>query len=337
MPVSVPLGVAVIGCGGIGTRRAATAAENDNTRLVAVADVAADRAQSVAARFNCAWSTSWEKVVGRDDVHLVIVSTSNNFHAPVSIAAMERGKHVLCEKPLARNPDEARQMVEAAQRNSVKLKTGFNHRFHHQVQKARQLYEAGAIGDILFIRARTGHGGGEAFAQSWFAHKELSGGGTFLDNGVHLLDLARWFMGEFAQATGFVSTNLWPIAPCEDNGFGLFRTADNRVASLHSSWTQWRGYLSMELWGTKGFIAIDYDPPRTVLVQRERGPNGESIEQSFSFAGVRDRSWERELEEMIRALQEDREPLANGYDGLRAVEMAYAVYRSSETGTVVPL
>jgi predicted dehydrogenase len=337
MPLSLPLGVAVVGCGGIGTRRAATAAENERTRLVAVADVAAERAQGVAARFNCAWSTNWEEVVGRDDVQLVIVSTSNDAHAPVSIAAMERGKHVLCEKPLARNPEEARQMVETARRYNVKLKTGFNHRFHHQVQKARELYEAGAIGELIFIRARTGHGGGEAFAQSWFAKKERSGGGTFLDNGVHLLDLARWFMGEFVQASGFVSTNLWLIAPCEDNGFGLFRTADNRVASLHSSWTQWRGYLYMELWGTKGFLIIDYEPPRTVLVQRERGPSGESVEQVFSFAGVRDRSWERDLEEMVRAILEDREPLASGYDGLRAVEMAYAVYRSSETGMAVAL
>src|SRR5437867_1811911 len=89
----------------------------------------------------------------------------------------------------------------AARRHNVKLKTGFNHRYSHQTWKAHELLNEGAIGDILFIRGRTGHGNAEGLSKRWFGNFELSGGGTFLDNGVHLLDMARWFMGDFVEAT----------------------------------------------------------------------------------------------------------------------------------------
>lgn len=323
--------VAVIGCGGVGTRRGSAIRAVPDLELVIGVDVDAERARAFGERFGVEWATEWEPVVARGDIDLVVVSTANHMHAPISIAAMDRGKHVVCEKPLARNPEECEAMVRAAERNGVRLKTGFNHRYSHQTWKAYELYREGAIGPLIFARGRTGHGNAEGLAQRWFGNFDLSGGGTFLDNGVHLLDLARWFFGEFVEAFGFTHTHLPALGRCEDNGFGIYRTADGRVCQIQSSWTQWRGYLLLELYGETGALIINYDDQTCTHLRRGGGAT------IYQFAGVPDRSWERELEEMVAAVREGREPLANGFDGWQAVRMAYAVYEAHHTGQVVRL
>jgi predicted dehydrogenase len=323
--------VAVIGCGGIGKRRGTAAKNVEGFSVVVGADVLEESARAFGETYDCDWTTDWEAAVTRPDVDLVVVATANNVHAPISIRAMEAGKHVICEKPLARNPEECRGMVETASRMGVKLKTGFNHRFSHQTWKAHELFRDGAIGDLIFVRGRTGHGQGEALSKRWFGNFDLSGGGTFLDNGVHLLDLSRWFMGDFVEATGYVHTHLPALGQCEDNGFGIYKSADGRICQLQSSWTQWKGYLFLELFGEKGSLAINYDDATCTLVRR----GAEAT--VWQYAGIPDRSWDREYEEMAAAVREDREPLANGYDGWQAVRMAYAVYESSRTGRAVAL
>ena len=323
--------VAILGCGGIGQRRATAIGNLEGVSLVAGADVVEASARSFGEKFGCEWTTDWQAAATRPDVDLVIVATANNVHAEASIRAMDAGKHVICEKPLARNPAECDEMVAAAKRNGVKLKTGFNHRYSHQTWKAHELFRDGAIGDLIMLRGRTGHGQGEALSKRWFGNFELSGGGTFLDNGVHLLDLSRWFMGDFVEAKGYVHTHLPALGKCEDNGFGIYKTADGRLCQLQSSWTQWKGYLFLELFGTQGELLINYDDATCTLVRR----GAEAT--VWQFAGIPDRSWEREIEEIVAAVREDREPLANGYDGWQAVKMAYAVYESNETGCTVPL
>lgn len=323
--------VAVIGCGGIGVRRG-TAIENVEGASVTIGvDVVEDLAKRFGERFGCESSTDWESAVTRDDVDMVVVATANNAHAPVSVRAMAAGKHVICEKPLARNPAECEAMVSAAQRHGVLLKTGFNHRYSHQTWKAHELIQDGAIGNIIFARGRTGHGKGEELSRRWFGNFDLSGGGTFLDNGVHLLDLSRWFMGDFVEAKGNIHTHLPALGKCEDNGFGIYKTADGRICQLQSSWTQWKGYLFLEIFGDQGEILINYDDQTCTLIRR----GAEAT--VWQYAGVPDRSWEREIEEMQAAIREGRQPLANGYDGWQAVRMAYAVYESHETGNTVSL
>lgn len=325
------LGFAVIGCGGIGGTRMKTISLNPDLRLVVACDVVEDLAKKRASEFQCEYETDYERVISRGDVDCVVVSTPNKFHAPISIAALGAGKHVICEKPLARNPAEARGMVEASKKAGRILKTGFNHRHFRNVLKARELFDSGIIGNTTFLRARTGHGGGEHMLRSWFWNKEMAGGGTFLDNGVHVLDLARWFLGEIKEAKGYAETLYWPIE-IEDNGFGLFKTIDGKVASIQSSWTEWFGYMYIELYGDEGYIYID----NRNCAKTECGKRGgERI--VYDFSGMQDESWKLELNEFVSAVQANRRPLGDGYDGLRAIEMAYAIYESSKTGGVVSI
>lgn len=331
------LGAAIIGCGTIGTQRAEAVADTPATRLVTCIDVSEERAKTLAGTYGSGYGTDWRQAVGMPEVDVVIVSTSNHQHAPIAIAAMQNGKHVLCEKPLARSPLEAETMVIASETNRMRLKTGFNHRYHNWVTKARELFDQRAIGDTLFIRGWTGQGGWQTLTQSWFVDPELSGGGTLLDNGMNLLDLARWFMGaEFEEAMGYRTTEMWPIQPLEDNAFALYRTADNRVASLHSSWTQWKGYMYLEISGADGYIIIDYDNLQTRLGTRTDrwAPISEEV---FDYSTEPDRSWLLEWRDFSSSIIEDRRPMQSGSDGWKALNMAYAIYESSETGKAVKL
>ena len=324
------LGFGVVGCGRMGRRRMRSVVEHPKTDLLCVADVNPADARSAAEEFACPAYSRYQDLLQHDHVDIVIVSVPNKWHQETVVAALEAKKHVFCEKPLAKTPDEAQAMVDAARRNGVTLKTGSNLRFFPNVLKARELLDANTIGDLLFIRTWIGHDGWN-LRDNWYANPEIAGGGTFLDNGCHVLDLCRWFLGEVTSAFGVVSTKLWPVQPLEDNGFGIFETADGKTAFVHASWTEWAGYMYMEIYGTAGFIRIDSRGRACTTVLGRR----DGSEQVFDFSALPANSYAAEFAHWIGALEAGREPSPSGYDGLRAVAMAHAVYQSSRTGCKV--
>jgi len=276
-------------------------------------------------------------VVIRDDIDAVIVSTPPHLHTPISIAAMKHGKHVLCEKPLARSPEEAREMVRVAQDAGVTLKCGFNLRHHPAMRQARRWCEAGHIGEMDWIRCRYGIGGRPGYDREWRAQAEISGGGQLMDQGVHVLDLCRWFLGDFAEVSGFLATRFWDIAPLEDNAFALLRTASGQVASLHASWTQWKPLFGFEVFGHDGYVIVEglggaYGVERATLGRRDFV--APFREDAIEYRGE-DPSWRDEWMEFVSATQEGREPAGNGSDGLAAVELAHAIHDSARLGRVV--
>jgi predicted dehydrogenase len=326
----------LIGAGLQGQRRA-QAADVTGSQLVVVADVDREAAESLASQMGCSATSCWEDVVTRDDVEAVIVSTPPHMHASISIAAMKHGKHVLCEKPLARSPEEAREMVRVAQDAGVTLKCGFNLRHHPAIRQAHQWCEAGCVGEVDWIRCRYGTGGRPGYDREWRAQAEVSGGGQLMDQGIHLLHLCRWFLGDFTEVFGFVATRFWDIAPLEDNVFALLRTAQGQIASLHASWTQWKPLFSFEVFGHDGYVAVEglggaYGSERAILGRRDfAAPFAEEV---VEFRGA-DRSWEEEWLEFVFAIREGREPSASGEDGLAAIELAYAIYDSARLGRIV--
>ena len=165
---------------------------------------------------------------------------------------------------------------------------------------------------------------------------------------MHLFDLARWLMGdEFVEAKGYVTCNLDVAekgpdgrrtvrgpSECEDNGFGLFRTADGRIASLHSSWVQWEGYLYVEVFGTRGSLVIDNDQMQGTVSYHVFGRHGDPIATTKESPALLkpDPSWKLQLQELVAAIRQGREPNPDGHDGLQAVRMVQAVYRASASG-----
>lgn len=323
--------VGVIGAGNIGCKRAAVAAAHPQTELAAVFDVDSERGVALARKYGGKAASSWREVAAADDLDIVVAATTHDGLAEISTAALEAGKHVLCEKPMGRNPQEARLAVEAAERAGRCLKGGYNHRYHPAIQKIQRVCAMGEIGPLMSLRGRYGHGGRPGYDREWRADPEKAGGGELLDQGAHLVDLALWLLGDFAEVTGFAGTHFWDM-PLEDNAFGLFRTAAGQIASLHVSWTQWKNLFSLEVFGRDGYaiaqgLGGSYGPEQAV-VGRRRKEGGAPEEEVFDFP-EEDSSWVLEWEDFLGALRSGRQPLASGREGLATLEWIYRLYRAA--------
>ena len=264
-------------------------------------------------------------------VDAVVVATTNDALGPVTLEAIRAGKHVLVEKPAARNAEELAPLIEAARAAQVCVRVGFNHRHHPAVLKALTLAREGNIGEMMFLRARYGHGGRVGYDREWRADPEKSGGGELIDQGVHLIDLARCFLGEFQHVTGFAKTYYWDM-PVDDNAFMLLRTRDDQAAFLHVSCTEWKNLFSLELYGKSGKLQIDglggsYGIERLTHYRMlpEMGPP-ETVSWEYPMG---DRSWALEFEEFVADIAQRREPAAGLNDALKALQVVEQVYQSS--------
>ena len=323
------LGVAIVGCGLIGGKRARALAGQS---LIIAADIDADRAQRLAGDTPGAKATSmWKEAVSDPRVRIVIVATTNEFLVPITLEAIKNGKHVFVEKPAGRRADEIRPLIKAAQEARVKVRVGFNHRYHPAISKALSMAKHGVVGELMFLRGRYGHGGRLGYDQEWRADPIKSGGGELIDQGVHMIDLARCFLGELNQVAGHAQTFFWKM-PVDDNAFLLLRTDEERTAFLHVSCTEWKNVFSLEIYGREGKLQIDglggsygverlthyrmlpeMGPPETTIWEYPRG----------------DDSWSLEFREFIDDIRLDREPSATLRDAIRALEIVERIYSGS--------
>ena len=323
------MNVGIIGCGLIGAKRAQALA---GCRLVACADVVQARAETLARAAPGAQAfADWRAVIERTDVDVIVVATTNNMLAEITRAAILAGKHALVEKPAARRVAEIEPVIRAAQQKRVRVRVGFNHRYHPAFRKARELFEAGALGELMFIRGRYGHGGRSGYAKEWRADPELAGGGELIDQGVHLIDLARWFLGDFADVQGFAQTYFWQM-PVEDNGFMLLKTRKQQTAFLHVSCTEWKNLFSFEMYGRDAKLEISglggsYGVERLAYYRMlpQMGPPETTIWE-YPMA---DDSWQVEFAEFVEDIRLGREPAANLQDARAALQIVERVYEVS--------
>lgn len=317
--------IGIVGCGRIGRKRAESVQGHE---IVVVADVDRSRAEALAKFANARVAQDWRDVVAAD-VELVIVATTNDYLGRVSLAAVEAGKHVLVEKPAARSVSEITPVVAAARAYERLVKVGFNHRFHPAILKARELIDAGVLGTLLFVRGRYGHGGRLGYEKEWRCRHEVSGGGELVDQGSHLIDLSRWFLGELKLEYGATPAYYWN-AGVDDNSFLALKSAGGQIAWLHASWTEWKNLFSFEIYGRKGKLEIEglggsYGTEKLTFYRMlpEMGPP-ETTTWEYPFP---DRSWELEFVEVEAAIRDCREPIGNIHDALANLEIIEQVYR----------
>ena len=323
-----PLWVAQIGAGKIGARRAAIF-----PKLATVADIDLDRAVAVAAPYGARALGDWEEAISDNRIRIVSVATTNNLLAPVARRAIEMGKHVLVEKPAALSSAELEPLVEMARERGLVYQAGFNYRFHPAMQRAKSLLQEGAIGRLLHGSARHGHGGRLGLENEWRARPEVSGGGELLDQGVHLIDLARWFFdGDIAGVEAGLRTDFWPIAPLEDHALAWLDFTTGTRFSLEVSLTQWKNLFYLELVGERGSIAIEglggsYGTERLTLIRRPERFGVPEVETE-EFADP-DSCWRAQWEEMELAIRYGREPSGSAADSLACLRAIEAARRSS--------
>jgi predicted dehydrogenase len=321
--------IAIIGCGYIGQKRASVLSGAD---LVACSDIDPRRAEALARKYKGAEAVvDWRTAVKLSDIDMVIVSTTHDSLADVTLEAINAEKNVLVEKPAARSIAEIKPVIYAAEKKGVQVRVGFNHRYHPALIKAKEIVASGQMGPLMFIRARYGHGGRIGYDKEWRAKPELSGGGELIDQGPHLIDLSRWFLGEFAEVQGFAHTYYWDM-PVDDNGFMLLKTEKQQVAFLHASCTEWKNMFSFEIYGKNAKLHIEglggsygverlsyyrmlpeMGPPETTIWEYPRG----------------DDSWRLEFEEFLEDIRLNRTPSANLKDAMAVLTIVENIYKES--------
>ena len=337
-PHREPHRVGLIGAGGAGARRALAVSADERSQLATVCDLDEAAAAAVAGPAGAAVAPSWQDVVDDDGIDIAIVSTSHDQLAEIGTAAVARGKHLLCEKPLGRTPAEVRGLVTAARASGVCLRAGYNHRFHPAIAGVREAVTAGQLGPLDFIHGRYGHGGRPGYDREWRGDAERAGGGELLDQGAHLIDLSIWLLGDFASVSGFTERRFWEIEPLEDNAFGHFRTATGQVASIHASWTQWKNLFRLEVFGRDGYAIAEglggsYGPESLRLGQR-RPEGGLPTETETIFAGE-DHSWSLEWASLLDEIDGCKTAGASGAEALRTMEWIHRLYQAAATGRAV--
>jgi predicted dehydrogenase len=329
-------GVAIVGCGLIGRKRLQALGD---CRLVACADLSIERARGLATRrADVTVCDRWQDVVTHPQADIVIVATTNDALTSVSEAALNAGKHVLDEKPAARTVAELDRLIAASQAHGRLVRVGFNHRYHPALQKARAIVDSGVLGPLMFIRGRYGHGGRVGYDREWRANPELSGGGELIDQGVHVIDLSGWFLGEFEQIEGVAATYFWQM-PVDDNAFLTLRTGSGQVAFLQVSCTEWKNLFSFEIYGRDGKLAIDglggsygverlahyrmlpaMGPPETEIWEFPRG----------------DDSWTLEFQDFLQDIALNRTPAAGLAAARSALTVVEAIYARSGYPRTLP-
>jgi predicted dehydrogenase len=339
----------VIGAGGIGAVRADALRASPDCALAAVYDVDQARAGQVAK--GASVHASPEAMFADPGVDAVILSTPPQFHEGLAIAAMTAGKHVLVEKPMAASVDACLRMMATSAETGRLLTVGFNHRYFEALKLVRDTVQSGELGQLSHVKAFAGHTGLKEFKAPWMYDAGVMGGGALFDNGIHVLDLVRYVMGDFREVYGQTTNRIWNLGAAENDAFALFKSEDGVLGSLHASWSEWKGYqFHIEAYGDKGMARAYYAPMMATIIRMDRPGGAAKVERKFFPRAIlreKLKGWQSTVigafvEEFadFKAAAEGRPGsgrLATGLDGLRSIEVAKAVYASGQAGKSILL
>lgn len=332
---------AVIGCGSIARHRHLVEyAAHPEVEITAVCDIVEERANEMAEKYNAKAYTNYEELLAKEDIDVVSVCLPNVLHAPVSIAALNAGCHVLCEKPMATSREEAEQMIEASHKNNKKLMIAHNQRFVPSHAKAKKLIETGEIGRVFSFRTTFGHGGPENWSvegrDSWFFKKEKAFIGAMGDLGIHKADLLRYLLGEdFDEVASFVETTREGI-DVDDNAVFILKTASGVVGTLAASWS----YTAAEdnstiIYGEKAILRLEDNPDYSLVVQYK---NGEVVRYALGKIQSNESGGQKNthvIENFIQSIKNDTEPPISGEEGKKSLEVILAAIEANASKRTV--
>lgn len=297
------LRIGIVGAGLIGRKRAASLDHDDV--LVGIYDRNLMLSESLSAELKTASFGSTNELVSEvGEGGLVVIATLHDGLVREALAAVEHGCHVLVEKPGARGADEFKQLINLAQQKGVKVRVGFNHRFHPGILEMKNVIDSKEFGDVQLVRARYGHGGREGYEKEWRANRQLSGGGELLDQGSHLIDLARFMAGDIEIEFSSLPTIYWDME-VEDNAFMFGKLSNGSPALLHASWTEWKNIFSFEVFLKTAKLEVNglggsYGPESFTKHHMKSGlgpPESTTIQYPPG-----DDSWKLELEDVRKTI-----------------------------------
>ncbi len=328
---------AIIGMGRMGKTRYEAMERHGGYEVISVCDSNPDHLKG----YQEDTFQEWRECIDRSEIDAVFVCTYNVTIPDIVCYALERGLSVFSEKPPGRNLDDTLRMKKAYESSSgTVLKYGFNHRYHNSVIEAKALVDSGILGKIVCARGVYGKAGTPRFQTEWRNDREISGGGIMLDQGIHMLDLMYYFCGEFTDIQSTVDQLVWKDMPTEDSAFSILRTADGKVASLHSSAIQWRHKFSLDLICSEGVASLNglitstnsYGEEKLSYyhkdLEQKTGGLGKPIEHTMCFD--EDSSWDYEMAEFYEAVVYGK-PVSQGTieDAVNLMRMIEGIYHTN--------
>lgn len=339
----------VVGMGGMGQSHMRALQAIEGVEVVAICDILEERVKDLCKEHKVKHGfTDWEEFVSADGLDAICIATGNALHAPIGVAAAERGIHVITEKPMAMSTAEAQSMVDAAEKAGTYMMCGFNNRFRPEVQHVVQMVERGDLGEIYY--AKTNWLRRLGFPRGWFVRKKDAGGGPLIDLGVHVIDVAHYMMGRpkpvsvFGQTWDFIAkkkTNLhkhyegvagYEGLDVEDMAVALIRFENGAIMNVEASWA---GYstpgdeVNHEIIGTEGSAMLrhgsklqihrELDGTMYTLSPDRLPPSGEKIAH------------------FIACIRGEEEPMIANEDGLFIQKILDGIYASAEKGGEVIL
>ncbi|RJX31634.1 MAG: gfo/Idh/MocA family oxidoreductase [Desulfarculus sp.] len=322
--------VGIAGYGVVGKRRHQFINQHPNLRVVAVCDQSFSKPGATQNGVKCLGN--YQQLLN-EPLEVLFVSLPNYLAAEVTMAGLERGLHVFCEKPPGRTVEDVKQVMAVERAHpGLALKYGFNHRYHDSVRKALALIHSGDLGQIINLRGVYGKSKIIPFSGGWRAERKLAGGGILLDQGIHMVDLMRLFCGQFREVKSFVSNRYWNH-DVEDNAYALMRDEQGRVAVLHSTATHWQHRFSMYLSLSEGYLELrgilsgskSYGEEKLIIGRRSEESVGTLQREVITY--LEDNSWRDEVFEFAEDIQNGR-PVRSGSsaEALATMKLVYRIY-----------
>lgn len=313
---------------------------NPHAEVAAICDVVEERANELAQKCNCKAYFDYRQMVLDQDLDAVIVAATNTTHAEMTVAALNAGKHVLCEKPMATTLEEAQNMLNAAKSSGKQLMIAHNQRLEPAHIKAREIIQSGALGRILSFTSVFGHPGCEHWAidgvNTWFFRSDIAGLGVLGDLSVHKLDLMRFLLADdYTEVTAIIDTlaKTFPdgeLITVEDNAICMLRTAKGTMGTIITSWTYQVEDNQTIIYGDKGVLKIYADPEFPLIVHQDHetgayyklGKQSTNLEQVNS--GI--------IDAFVNALLHGTDVPIPGVEGFKALEVLIGCYQSAKIG-----
>ena len=325
------LKVGIAGYGVVGKRRHQFIDSHLSLKVVAVCDQTYSEVKIDENGIKCL--TNYHDLL-KEDIDILFVCLPNDIAAEVTIAGLNKNLHVFCEKPPGRNVEDIKRVIDVENLHpNLKLKYGFNHRYHESVKLAINKIKSGELGTVINVRGVYGKSRIISFAGGWRSEREVAGGGILLDQGIHMVDLMRLFCGEFVEVKSFIDNSYWQH-DIEDNAYAIMKDTKGRVAMLHSTATQWQHRFVMDIALTEGYIELhgilsgskSYGEEKIIIGNRDdESINGQMESSVVNF--LSDNSWSDEIFEFADSILNDK-PIISGTskDALETMKLVYKIY-----------
>ena len=340
------LGFGIVGCGVISDWHARAIREIEGTELVGVTDINRKKREGFAGKYDIAPFGSYEQMLECNEIDVVCICTPSGLHAPLAVQAAEKGKHIITEKPMALNLEQADQMIRACEENHVKCTVISQLRFTKAISRLKDAVDSGLLGKVIMGNIYMKYYRSQEYydSSSWRGTWKMDGGGALMNQGIHGIDLLQYVMGKVKSVFAFTRTLARRIET-EDSAVAVLEFANGALGTIQGTTSIYPGSPRvLEINGTQGTIALEEDRIIRWQIEGEETPNAitdSKKEENYNAAcnptdfGIDGHI--KQIRDMVSAIREDRKPLVDPYEGRKPLEIIQAIYESSKTGKLVAL